>query len=168
MISEARSSPVHTVTVMRSLHRADLNDTSYCNITTFALPDKGYHPIPKQHSQKMFHAIEHLDTTGWILIAPLHVCACSYMESIASTHGSCDGRRRYMGDHLSAKLLTGSRKEYAKRILSTTLLRSTCVASTGSVISTACADTKLVRVVPQKLYPVFGLDAQVWLGSTIA
>ena len=40
---------------------------------------------------------------------------------------------------------TGSRKEYAKRILSTTLLRSSCVASTGSVMMTHCASNSLSK-----------------------
>ena len=34
---------------------------------------------------------------------------------------------------------TGSRKEYGKRSLSTTLLCRTCVARTGSVMQTACS-----------------------------
>ena len=39
--------------------------------------------------------------------------------------------------------LTGSRKEYWKRSLSTCLLRRTCVARTGSVMQTTCTENRL-------------------------
>lgn len=55
---------------------------------------------------------------------------------------------------------TGSRKEYANRILSTTLLRSSCVASTGSVMMTHCASltlskrqTKTAATSPYRTFP---------------
>ena len=41
--------------------------------------------------------------------------------------------------HASNQARTRSRKEYTKRILSTTLLRRSCVAKTGSVMMTHCA-----------------------------